>query len=68
MGKLTLSIDERVIENGKRYAEQQSRMLSSPVESYLESLQEEGTSTRTSPAPRRGGHTNDGRRRLLLCL
>lgn len=38
MSKLTLSVDETAIENGKQYAQQQGRTLSSIVESYLNSL------------------------------
>ncbi|KFI50701.1 DUF6364 family protein [Bifidobacterium biavatii] len=38
MTKLTLSVDERAIENGKAYAHRQGRTLSSIVESYLYSL------------------------------
>ncbi|MBT1160906.1 DUF6364 family protein [Bifidobacterium sp. SO1] len=38
MSKLTLSIDEQVIENGKKYARKQGRTLSSIVEDYLQTL------------------------------
>lgn len=36
--KLTLSIDQRVIEKAKRYASDQGRSLSGIVEEYLKSL------------------------------
>lgn len=51
MAKLTLSIDETVIENGKRYAKRQGRTLSAIVEDYLGTL-EDGARTRLSPSVR----------------
>ncbi|KAB8294583.1 DUF6364 family protein [Bifidobacterium avesanii] len=48
MAKLTLSIDERVIANGKQYAKKQGRTLSSIVEDYLSAL---GGGEAITPSP-----------------
>lgn len=50
MAKLTLSVDATAIENGKQYAQQQGRTLSSIVESYLNSLTPSTGSNALPPA------------------
>ena len=72
MGKLTLSIDEEVIENGKKYARRQGRTLSSIVGDYLRTLDGETSGAKLSSPVRalRGigsgpEDENDYRRHLL---
>ena len=50
MGKLTLSVDQRIVSWAKRYARQQGISLSQMVEAYLEAVAEPSRSvTREVP-------------------
>ena len=49
MGKLTLSVDERIVSRAKKYAKQRGLSISRMVETYLETV--------AGPAPAAKGDT-----------
>lgn len=49
--KLTLTIEQAVIENAKQYAKQKNRSLSDLIESYLKALTIENVEKKTNNSP-----------------
>jgi len=49
--KLTLTIEQAVIENAKQYAKQKNRSLSDLIESYLKALTIEKAEKKTNDSP-----------------